>query len=179
MKTIIIFLLANIVLYAHPHIFIDVYPKINIQDTKATSLSLEWKFDQMTSSVLIMDYDKNKDNKFSKNEIALIKRNAIKLFKDHNYYLKIRENDRNVEIEKLDNFAATIDETGRLVYSFDLICSFKIKDSMLMFYDKGSYISFMLKKTFIEPLNKNINFNIRRVDNEIYFGYAMLIEDII
>ncbi|EQB39514.1 hypothetical protein M947_05850 [Sulfurimonas hongkongensis] len=179
MKTLMIFLLANIVLYAHPHIFIDIYPKLNIQDTKVTSLSLEWKFDQMTSSVLIMDYDKNKDNKFSKNEIALMKRNTIKLFKDHNYYLKIRENDRYVEIEKLDNFVATIDKAGRLVYSFDLICSFEVKDSMLMFYDKGYYISFMLKKTFVAPLNKNINFNIRKVDNGTYFGYAMLIKDII
>jgi len=179
MKALIVFLLANIVLYAHPHIFIDIYPKINIQDTKATSLSLEWKFDQMTSSVLIMDYDKNKDNKFSKSEIALIKRNTMKLFKEHNFYLKIRESDKNVEIEKLDNFVVTIDEMGRLVYSFDLFCSFEIKDSVLIFYDKGNYISFMLKKTFAEPLNKNIDFYIRKVDNETYFGYAMLNKDII
>jgi ABC-type uncharacterized transport system substrate-binding protein len=159
--------------------FIDIYPKINIQDARATSVSLEWKFDQMTSSVLIMDYDKNKDRIFSKKETALIKKNTIRLFKEHNYYLKIRENDKYIEIERLDNFVASIDKSGRVVYSFDLICDFEIKDSMLMFYDKGSYIAFMLKKIFIEPLNKNLDFNIRKVDNGLYFGYAMLNKDII
>ncbi len=173
MKLLATFLFVHVVLYAHPHIFIDIYPKLNLQNDKVTSLSLEWKFDQMTSSVLIMDYDKNKNNKLDKKEIALIKRKTQKLFKAQNYYLKIITNDKNIKIKKLDNFVATIDNSGRMVYSYDLICSFDVKDSIVMFYDKDYYIAIKLKKSFIEPLNKNLDFDIKKVDNGTYFGYAM------
>lgn len=178
MKLFITLLLTNITLFAHPHIFVDIYPKINIQNNKATSLSLQWKFDQMTSSMLIMKYDKNKDNQLNKKELSRIKKSAIKSLKKNNYYLKIVIKDKNVKIQKLDNFVVTIDKKGRLIYSFDLICSFEVKDSNLLFYYKNYYIAFMLKKSLVAPLNKNLNFSIRKVDNGRYFGFAMQIEDI-
>ena len=176
MKLLITFLLANIILFAHPHIFIDVYPKINIQNNRATSLSLQWKFDQMTSSLLIMDYDKNKDGQFNKKETAKIKKSAMKIFKKSSYCLKIMKGDKNIKIQKLDNFVVTIDKMDRIVYSFDLICDFEVKNSILLFYYKNYYIAFMLKKSTLEPLNKNLDFTIRKVDNSRYFGYAMTIK---
>ena len=178
LKLFLTFLLTNIALYAHPHIFIDIYPKINIQNNKATSLSLQWKFDQMTSSMLIMKYDKDKDNQLNKKELSRLKKSAIKALKKNNYYLKIVPKDGNTKIQKLDNFVVTINKMGRLIYSFDLICSFEVKESNLLFYYKNYYIAFMLKKSLLEPLNKNLNFSIRKVDNERYFGYAMQIKDI-
>jgi len=177
MKLLITFLLTNIVLFAHPHIFVDIYPKINIQNNKATSLSLQWKFDQMTSSMLIMKYDKDKDNQLNKKELARLKKSAIKSLKKNNYYLKIVLKDENAKIQKLDNFVVTINKMGRLIYSFDLICNFEVKESNLLFYYKNYYIAFMLKKSLVEPLNKNLNFSIRKVDNERYFGFAMQIKD--
>ena len=178
MKLLITFLLTSVALFAHPHIFVDIYPKINIQNNKATSLSLQWKFDQMTSSMLIMKYDRDKDNQLNKKELSRIKKNAIKSLKKNNYYLKIVPKDENAKIQKLDNFVVTINKMGRLIYSFDLICSFEVKESNLLFYHKNYYIAFMLKKSLVEPLNKNLNFSIRKVDNERYFGYAMQIKDI-
>ncbi len=178
MKLLITFLFANVVLFAHPHIFIDIYPKINMQDTRATSLSLQWKFDQMTSSLLIMDYDKNKDGKFNKKETAKIKKSAMRIFKKYNYCLKIMNGDKNIKIQKLDNFVVTVDKMDRIVYSFDLICNFEVKDSILLFYYGNYYIAFMLKKSMVEPLNKNLDFSIRKVDNSRYFGYAMMIKDV-
>jgi len=180
LRLFITFLLTNVALFAHPHIFVDIYPKINIQNNKATSLSLQWKFDQMTSSMLIMKYDKDKDNQLNKKELARIKRSAIKSLKKNNYYLKIilKDEDENAKIQKLDNFVVTINKMGRLIYSFDLICSFEVKDSNLLFYYKNYYIAYMLKKSLVESLNKNLNFSIRKVDNERYFGFAMQIKDI-
>jgi len=178
MKLLITFLLVNVVLFAHPHIYIDIHPKINIQNTQATSLSLQWKFDQITSSMLIMDYDKNKDNLFNKKEATKIKKKAMKLFKKNNYYLKIIRSDKNANIQKLDNFVVSIDKMGRIVYSFELICNFEVKDSILLFYYKNPYIAFMLKKSNVEPLNKNLNFSIKKVFNERYYGFAMTIKDV-
>jgi len=128
--------------------------------------------------MLIMKYDKDKDSQLSKKELARLKRSAIKSLKKNNYYLKIVLKDGNTKIQKLDSFVVTINKMGRLIYSYDLICSFEIKESNLLFYYKNYYIAFMLKKSLIEPLNKNLNFSIRKVDNERYFGFAMQIKDI-
>ena len=179
MKLLITFLLTSIGLFAHPHVFVDIHPKINIKNTKATSISLQWKFDLMTSSMLMMDYDKNKDGQFNKKEKANIKRSAMNSFKKNDYYLKIRESDKSAKIQKVDNFVVTIDKLGRVVYSFDLICNFEVKDSVLIFNYKNNYISFMLKKSSVESLNKNLDFTIKKVDNARYFGFAMLNKDII
>jgi ABC-type uncharacterized transport system substrate-binding protein len=178
LRLFITFLLTNITLFAHPHIFIDIYPKINIQNNKATSLSLQWKFDQMTSSSLIMKYDRDKDNQLNKKELSRLKKSAIKALKKNNYYLKIVLKDENAKIQKLDNFVVTINKKGRLIYSFDLISNFEVKESNLLFYYKDYYIAFMLKKSLVEPLNKNLNFSVRKVDNERYFGFTMQIKDI-
>jgi ABC-type uncharacterized transport system substrate-binding protein len=178
LRLFITFLFTNITLFAHPHIFIDIYPKINIQNNKATSLSLQWKFDQMTSSSLIMKYDRDKDNQLNKKELSRLKKSAIKALKKNNYYLKIVLKDENAKIQKLDNFVVTINKKGRLIYSFDLISNFEVKESNLLFYYKDYYIAFMLKKSLVEPLNKNLNFSVRKVDNERYFGFTMQIKDI-
>jgi ABC-type uncharacterized transport system substrate-binding protein len=178
LRLLIAFLLTNVALFAHPHIFVDIYPTVNIQNSRATSLSLQWKFDQMTSSSLIMKYDRDKDNQLNKKELARLKKSAIKALKKNNYYLKIVPKDENAKIQKLDNFVVTINKKGRLIYSFDLISNFEVKESNLLFYYKDYYIAFMLKKSLVEPLNKNLNFSVRKVDNERYFGFAMQIKDI-
>ncbi len=178
LRLFITFLLSSVALIAHPHIFIDIYPTINIQNDKATSLSLQWKFDQMTSSMLVSKYDRDKNHLLNKKELARVKKSAIKSLKKNNYYLKIQRKDENIKIEKIDNFVVSIDKNGRLVYVFDLICNFKVKESILMFYYKNNYIAYMLKKSSIKPLNKNLDFTIRKVDNSRYFGYAMQIKDI-
>jgi len=180
MKLLITFLLTSIALFAHPHVFIDVHPKINIKNNKATSVSVQWKFDLMTSSMLMMDYDKNQDRQFSKKEIANLKKSAMRAFEKNDYYLKIKSSDEEgSKVQKVDNFTVTIDELGRVVYSFDLICNFEIKDSVLIFYYKNNYISFMLKKSSVQPLNKNLDFSVKKVNNERYFGFAMLNKGVI
>ena len=72
----------------------------------------------------------------------------------------------------------SIDKIGRVVYSFDLICNFEVKGSILLFYYKNSYIAFMLKKSNVEPLNKNLSFSFKKVLNEMYYGVAMTIKDV-
>jgi len=178
MRLFITLLFTNVALFAHPHIFIDIFPKVNIQNSKVTSLHIEWKIDQMTSSMLIMKYDKDKNHILNNKELAKVKKSAIKSLKKYNYYLKIMAKDKNVKVQKLDNFVATVDNMGRLVYNFDLICNFDVKESILIFYYKNNYIAYMLKKSSIAPLNKNLDFDIRKIDNARYFGYAMQIKDV-
>lgn len=49
MNTLISLLLFSFTLFAHPHIFMDVYPKI-----KTDTVLLHWIFDGMSSDILIM-----------------------------------------------------------------------------------------------------------------------------
>lgn len=69
------------ILFAHPHVFVDAH--VDVQSDK---ILLVFSFDEMTSSMLMSDYDKNKDKKLDDKEIAFNEKrpfqyvSAIQLF---------------------------------------------------------------------------------------------------
>ena len=51
---IILFFVSTITLFAHLHTFIDIFSKIYNNENRITSISMMWKFNEMTSELLIM-----------------------------------------------------------------------------------------------------------------------------
>lgn len=71
MKFLVITFLFLITLnaYPHPHVFIDVEADVEIKDGKINSITQRWVFDEMFSSMVLMDYDKNRNKRIDLNEI--------------------------------------------------------------------------------------------------------------
>ena len=69
-RKIIMVSILNIYLLAHPHTFIEVYPTIKVKGNKITNFHLKWKMDEMTSSMLVMEFDQNGDGKIDKKEVS-------------------------------------------------------------------------------------------------------------
>lgn len=82
---LLVFVFINI-LYAHPHTFIDLYPKVIHKNNTITSLHMTWKFDEMTSQMLVMEFDQNGNGKIDKEENKYIKENYFDPLKDYGFY---------------------------------------------------------------------------------------------
>jgi ABC-type uncharacterized transport system substrate-binding protein len=161
MKSLYIFLIS-ILLYAHPHVFVDVYPKIN-----ANTIDVKWVFDQMSSNMLLMDFDTNHDGVLNQKESDYLNKETFSYLKEFNYYTyPIISKNKKITNSKLLYFRATA-KNGILIYNFKLTLPKKFKK--IEFYDSELYTAFVLKD---DRLDKN-QFRIYEVDNEYYFGYGI------
>ncbi len=170
MKYIYLILLYTISLWGHPHTFIEIYPTIKVKDNKITKIHFKWKFDEMTSSMLLMEFDANGNGKIDKNENIYIYLNYFIRLGDYNFYTDIKINDKIHNFTKPKNFKATI-ENFKICYSFDIKENYNIKNLKIDFGDEDFFIAPILKKEFTKITGATAK--ITELDNDFYFGYRL------
>lgn len=151
---------------AHPHTFIDLYPTLHVKDDTITKTHIKWKMDDMTSSMLIMEFDANMDGKIDKEENDFVYENYFISLKQNNYYMDILVNDKSTILPNVSDFKASI-EDNKLCYSFDIIKDFDIKKTKFEFYDKDFFVAIMLEKEFVKADNKIVK--VSGEDRDFYY----------
>ena len=170
-KLTYIFFILPLFLFAHPHTFLDVYANVKSENQKIKSINFKWIFDDMTSQLLIMEFDQNMDGKIDKNEIEYIKTNYFDYLKQFNYYTNIKIENKS-QFAKPINFKSYI-ENMRVVYQFDLNFNYDKSKIKIELYDEDMFTALVLKKEFI---TSKIKYKVSDVDNDIYFGYRLEFE---
>ncbi len=137
-------------LFAHPHIFIENHVVCHFDKNGFAGIELKWTFDNMFSSMIISDYDKNKDNAFNRSEIEKIKKEAFENLKDFKYFTSIKINNKPFIVNFVKNFTAEI-ENSLLVYKFFVPCHISASDTnkniLFSVYDESYYIDIALIET--------------------------------
>ena len=172
MKLLLTLFLLQFTLYAHPHTFMDVYPTIKVDKGETSSIHFKWVFDEMTSSMLIMDIDRNGNGKIDAKENLFIYTNYFQTLEDYGFYTYVRVNSKLVELPKPKNFKATI-ENHRVCYSFDIEANYEIAKTTFSFGDEELYVACMLKKEFLNVVGAKVK--ITELKDE-FFGYKMELE---
>ncbi|MDD5456278.1 MAG: DUF1007 family protein [Candidatus Margulisbacteria bacterium] len=85
----IIILLVPTIAFSHPHLFVDVEAVIHTKNDNITGIQYDWTFDEMFSSTIYMDYDTDRDQRFSADETKKLKTAAFDNLKEFNYFTKI------------------------------------------------------------------------------------------
>ncbi|MGB5868511.1 MAG: DUF1007 family protein [Arcobacteraceae bacterium] len=157
-------------LYAHPHTFIEIYPKITVKDKIITNIQFKWQLDEMTSSMLIMEFDSNANGKIEAEENSYAYENYFLVLQDYNYYTDIKINDKVQFFPKPKNFKATI-ENNKICYYFDIDVKYDIHKTIIDFGDTDFFVAMILKKEFITVTNAIVK--VSDLDNDFYFGYRL------
>lgn len=156
-------------LFAHPHTFIDIFPTIDNKNNNIKTIHFSWSFDEMTSQLLIMEFDQNFNGKIDKEEISYIKENYFDSLSEYNFYTDIKLSNKSIKTKPI-NFKAAIKDNMRVTYEFDVVINKNKDDVKIEFYDTEMFTAFMLKKEFIKS---DLGFKIVDVDNDIYFAYKL------
>ena len=159
-----IFILSN--LFAHPHTFIDVYPKVVVKNNIVTQIDFKWIMDEMTSSMLIMEFDQNQNGKIDKEENKYIEENYFLSLKDYDFYTHLKPK------YKVTNFFADI-KNEKIVYNFTFHLFKKtiLSNFKLQFYDTDLFVSMQLKEKLI---TQKIPHKIKDLDGDFYYGYEII-----
>ncbi|APO69261.1 hypothetical protein IE4872_CH03670 [Rhizobium gallicum] len=96
-------LLAPAAAMAHPHIFVEARLEVvAAPDGSVQELRNVWRFDEVFSSSVVMDFDKNTDLKLEPNELAEVGKTVRESLSDYDYYMNLTIDGKNVTVQKPD-----------------------------------------------------------------------------
>ncbi|MEA3552992.1 MAG: DUF1007 family protein [Campylobacterota bacterium] len=170
-KLFYIFAILPIILFAHPHTFLDVYTDVKSKNNQIESVTFKWVFDDMTSQLLIMEFDQNMDGDIDKEEVKFIKTNYFDSLEQYNYYTNLKIMNK-IQTTKVKNFTSYI-ENMKIVYQFEIEINRDKKDVAIEIYDEERFTALVLKKEFV---SSKIKYKVSDVDYDIYFGYRLEFE---
>ena len=163
---------------AHPHVYIDARAVLHMKAGKVVAITQQWTFDAIFSGVVIKTFDKNEDKSFTGAELSALRAGAFNNLKNFNYFTVVRLGKKELKIEKVTRFAATVKDQ-RLTYSFTLQLPRPLnpKDRKLafLFLDRTYYVAVELAKKRPVALTgaapKGCKPVVREdTDNPIYYG---------
>ncbi len=102
---------------AHPHVWIEATATLIVDGGRFGAVRHDWVFDDLFSSVVIREFDKNRNRRFEDNELKRLQAEVFDSLKDVDYFTVVLVDGKRVRITELVDFAAEIAKE-RLVYRF-------------------------------------------------------------
>jgi ABC-type uncharacterized transport system, periplasmic component len=111
-----LFALAPLPALAHPHVFAEARLEVVAgADGNVAELHNVWRFDEMFSSSVILDFDKNTDLKLDEAELAELGETMRTSLADYSYFTTITMNGETVDVTKPDVLHVTLQDNQLLV----------------------------------------------------------------
>lgn len=127
---------------AHPHVFIEQKIKVVFNDQGLAGFDVNWKFDDMFTSMIAGDYDKNANGSLEQHEVLLIKKEAFSYLANSDYFTFVKIDGNPFKVKFIQNFAAEIQQQ-ELIYHFFIPChvsaTANIKHVIVDSYDPTYY----------------------------------------
>lgn len=175
-------------LYAHPHVFIVQRINIVFDDQGLAGFKMRWGFDEMFSSMIAGDYDRNQNGRFESEEVQTIKKEAFDYISNYNYFTFIKIDGKPFEVTYIKDFVAIL-ENNKLIYEFLVPCHVasidQFKEIIVATYDPSYYTAIFFAKNQPASLSFSEPYDVKSAIREdkatsIYFGmvhpWAIFIE---
>ena len=111
-------------IYSHPHVLVVNNITIIFDEQGFSGIRVNWVFDEFFSNMIAYDYDKNRNKKLEKPEIAIIKKEAFSYLADSDYFSFIKIGGKPFKVKWVTDFSAALSE-GKLNYEFFIPCHVK------------------------------------------------------
>lgn len=87
---------------AHPHIFINAKADIVAGNGTVAEIHNTWEFDEVFSSSVLLDFDKNGDSTLDQTELSAVGETVRKSMADYSYYTNLLLNGAVIPVSKPD-----------------------------------------------------------------------------
>ncbi|OEU68895.1 MAG: ABC transporter substrate-binding protein [Desulfovibrio sp. S3730MH75] len=135
---------------AHPHVFVDCTLTFEFDSEGLRGVRQKWWFDEMFATMILGDFDIDRDNKLSSEEAKALENGAFVNLKNFDYFTTILVDGRKHTIATATEFKSTI-EDSTLVYKFFIPCRVKQDGKkhtiITAIYDDSLYTAFGLDFT--------------------------------
>ncbi len=159
-KALFLLYCAVHICFGHAHVFIDYKVHACITENGLEGVYVNWTFDRMYTQFIKKEFDKNKDNKLSKEEQAAVFKKFNKDYGKIDYFAVIKVNGKNYSVPKPKNFSARlVNDKGVVAYTFylplKLDATKKETDVQVYFFDPVIYVAFTVMAKDVSIQNKS------------------------
>lgn len=104
---------------AHPHIFAEARLDVIVSPDRKTIEAFRhlWRFDELFTSTVIVEFDKNGDKKLDESELEAVRQTTFNAMAEYNYFQLVTAAGKDVPLGAPDEFAVTLDQ-GQLIFMF-------------------------------------------------------------
>lgn len=103
----------------HPHVFAEARLDVDVDPTgHVTSLKHLWRFDDVFSSTVLVEFDRNADLELSDAELQEVSRTVYDSIGEFGYFQVVTANGKDVPMKKPDELIATF-EDNQLIILFE------------------------------------------------------------
>lgn len=165
--------------WAHPHVWISARVSLVFEDRALTAMEVTWTFDDLYSTLIREDFDKNGDGKLDTSELAEIARNQLEEnLGDYSYFTHLQIGGERRRVTEVDDFRAHFKDE-LLGFTFRVPMPDRIDPNRIEFafglYDEEYYIEFSLDRDEPIRIGGDAPSGCKPVvgydsDNPIYFG---------
>jgi len=166
-KIVFSMLFVTLILYSHPHLWIEYNVEPIFSDEAFEGLQVEWSFDEMFSWEIMMDYTENQNCNISETENKIIEKEAFSYLKESNYFAHFCENEKKKDVKVITNFWAECKD-NILIYHFFIPWKIEVTKEI-----NNLKISFFDETIFCEIIPKKNSMTIKNNDN-IFIQTTML-----
>ena len=107
--------------HAHPHVFIVQRLAAEFDADGLAGIRVRWRFDEMFSSLIAEDHDRNRNGILEPSEVRGIEEQAFSFISEYGYFLSIAIDGTPFPVTRVTDFDAIL-ENGRLSYEFFVPC---------------------------------------------------------
>ena len=164
---------------SHPHVWISARVNLVFAEKTLTAMEVTWTFDDLYSTLIREDFDKNGDGKLDSSELAEIVRNQLEEnLGDYSYFTHLEIGGERRRVTEVEDFQARFNDE-LLSFTFRVPMLDKIDPNRLEFafglYDEEYYIEFSLDRDDPIRLSGDAPAGCKPVvgydmNNPIYFG---------
>ena len=131
----------------HPHLFVDYELFFVFNDKGLAGLRERWTFDEMFSTMVREEYDRDRNQLFDYQENLEIEKNAFLNLENFDYFTFIRIDGQGFAVKMTRDFKADINEE-RVRYTFFVPCPVtaaeKFKTLQVSIFDKSYYTALQM-----------------------------------
>ncbi len=128
--------------FAHPHVFIEQKLKLIFNEEGMEGIHVNWRFDDMFSTMIANDHDANKNDQLEPSEVTQIKEKAFAYIAEYHYFFSVKIDGTPFIVNDVTDFSAELDN-GKLIYDFFIPCPVtatkEIKKLIIASYDPNYY----------------------------------------
>lgn len=152
MRLVSLLMLWAVTAWAHPHSFINLFVTVEMEGDRIGKLTQKWVYDEMTSSILMMEFDADGNGVLDDAETAFVRDNYLDAIIEQGYFNHLTVGGKAVATPPA-RFEMAL-EKGRIAYLFIFDYS-QVSPALplaVSFYDDENFVAFELKNEGVKLL---------------------------
>jgi len=173
------------IIFAHPHVFIESSITFVFNEKGLIGLKQKWILDEFFSNSLLIETNKDGDERLNDQEIEAVRAFAFESLKNYQFFTNIKIDGKTIEIKSAKHFFAEIKQK-KLIYHFFIECPIHIDQNtttlLVSIFDKSYYSSIVPAKKPIRFENSDnflIHHQFEKIKEWAYYNDMLIPEGII